>query len=248
MRVRISPATLKVSIELNTSGAIQRYLVFYTIYKITHIESGKVYVGAHKTADLEDGYMGSGKLIQLAVAKYGVEAFHKEYLAVFDNANDMWAMEAQLVGVEEVQSSEFYNLKEGGDGGFDHLNDGSDSHIERTRRAGRKGVVGLNRYIKERRSRDPEFDQHCARLSREKLVKAKGTSSGFKGKTHSTETKKNIGRTNSEKQRGSKNSRFGTCWIHNPELKINKSIPLVELESFLTTGWIKGRKIKEIVV
>lgn len=43
------------------------------------------------------------------------------------------------------------------------------------------------------------------------------------------------------KQKGSKNSQYGTCWIHNDSQSI--IIKKEELESYLQQGYIKGRKI-----
>ncbi len=34
---------------------------YYTIYKITNIINGMIYIGKHQTKDVNDGYMGSGK-------------------------------------------------------------------------------------------------------------------------------------------------------------------------------------------
>lgn len=92
--------------------------MFYTVYKITNVVNGKYYVGKHQTTNLNDGYMGSGKRIKLAIAKYGIENFHKEYIAIFDNEEDMNEAEREFV----VLSESSYNLCEGGKGGFSYIN------------------------------------------------------------------------------------------------------------------------------
>jgi hypothetical protein len=40
---------------------------------------------------------------------------------------------------------------------------------------------------------------------------------------------------------GKGNHQFGTCWIHNLQLRISKKIQKVDLHIFLETGWIAGR-------
>ena len=98
--------------------------MFFTIYKITNILDGKFYIGKHQTKNLDDGYLGSGKLLGRAIKKYGKENFKKEILEIHDTEEAMNAAEARLV----VLSKQSYNLCEGGHGGFGYVN----SHEDKT--------------------------------------------------------------------------------------------------------------------
>lgn len=40
------------------------------------------------------------------------------------------------------------------------------------------------------------------------------------------------------------NSQFGTCWINNIQLMINKKIKKEELEMWINNGWLKGMNKK----
>ena len=52
--------------------------MFYTIYKITNLINNKFYIGKHQTNNVDDEYMGSGKLITAAIKKYGANSFERE--------------------------------------------------------------------------------------------------------------------------------------------------------------------------
>ncbi len=95
---------------------------YYTIYKITNKVNNKIYIGAHKTSNLEDGYMGSGSAIKNALIKYGKDNFKKEIIDYCENSDKMYLVEKKLVTKEFIKLPTNYNLKEGGDGGFDYIN------------------------------------------------------------------------------------------------------------------------------
>ena len=54
--------------------------MYYTIYLIRNNINNKQYIGQHTTKDLNDNYMGSGKIIKQAFQKYGKENFTKTIL------------------------------------------------------------------------------------------------------------------------------------------------------------------------
>lgn len=89
-------------------------MTFYGIYKITNLLNGKMYIGQHKTDNLDDGYMGSGKVIKQAVKKYGVENFRKEWIMFCEDAEELNYWEQVFVDETWVMRSDTYNLQTGG--------------------------------------------------------------------------------------------------------------------------------------
>lgn len=92
-------------------------MTHYLIYKITNLVNGKMYIGKHKTDNIDDGYIGSGKILKYAIKKYGIECFHKDYLMFCEDEEEMNYMERVFVDETWVSRSDTYNLKIGGEGG-----------------------------------------------------------------------------------------------------------------------------------
>ena len=96
--------------------------MFYYLYKITNLINNKVYIGIHRTKNLNDGYMGSGKLLNAAFLKYGKENFKKEILETFDNETDMVNREIEIVTEDFIKSGISYNIMPGGRFGSEEKN------------------------------------------------------------------------------------------------------------------------------
>jgi hypothetical protein len=219
--------------------------MFYTIYKITNQIDGKFYIGSHKTKDLNDNYMGSGKYLKYAQEKYGIENFTKEILFVFDTPELMYAKEAEIVNEDFLVTENTYNLKVGGFGGWDYVNDPSLFHNrshskEHMTMMSHKGLEKRNKILKEYHSKEQWSNKFRQKVSEGvNLYFDRGGVGAFLGKTHTEETKRKLSLLMSAKQSGEKNSQFGTIWVTNgiinKKVKITDSIP---------EGWYKGRVTK----
>jgi len=211
--------------------------MFYLIYKITNNINGKFYIGSHKTRNIDDGYMGSGKYLSYAIKKYGIENFTKEILFVFDNPTDMYKKEAEIVNEDFLAEENTYNLKIGGLGGFDYicqnrLNVGNGFIKENAKKYSLLGVEQRKKII----SNDPNWLVEQNKIRSKAL---KGRIGSFTGKTHSAETKNKM-KGARPKNKGDGNSQFGTCWIYH-DLIGNKKCKKDLLPFYIDQGWIKGR-------
>lgn len=113
--------------------------MIHCLYKTTNTINGRFYVGVHSTDDVgfgtdtwTDPYVGSGKLVQRALKKYGRNAFRVKALACFDTADDAYCAEAQVITEDWLLQNHglTYNQMVGGDRppshkGFIWINNGS---------------------------------------------------------------------------------------------------------------------------
>jgi hypothetical protein len=198
--------------------------------------NNKIYIGVHKTEDLNDGYMGSGKVVKSAINKYGIDNFRKDILEFFENAELMYAREKDIVNHEFIMNENTYNLRRGGTGGFDYIN------LKKLNRNSGNVNKRNNHYEISSKggiiTRDKELGIH-SEISRKKSklsLKKKYPNGTFFNKKHSNETIEKMKSSHVGMQSGEKNSQFGTKWITNgiisKKIKKDDDIPI---------GWKLGR-------
>ena len=226
--------------------------MFFYLYQITNLVNNKIYIGVHSTKDIDDSYMGSGVNIQSAIKKYGINNFKKDILYTFDNVEDMYAKEKELVTEVFLLREDTYNLRVGGTGGFDFINKNNLNGFYNTEvaRKGRQSTNALlevrygeqwkkiiskngNKALQKKREDDPYFNQIMIEHGRRNIKIA----SQYANTPRAIQNKKNtfskIGH-----QQGQKNSQYGKMWITNG--KESKSIPGQEI---IPEGWRRGRVI-----
>lgn len=101
----------------------------YIVYQTTNKINKKIYIGVHETENPEifDGYIGCGAYVNKpttynkgkthlhnAILKYGVNAFIRTTLKVFDNLEDALDLECWIVDDEFVKRTDTYNMTLGG--------------------------------------------------------------------------------------------------------------------------------------
>lgn len=207
--------------------------MFYTVYKVTNLINGKIYVGLHVTKNLDDDYLGSGKQIQAAVKKYGRKNFKREYIKICETPEEMYNLEAEIVNEDFVKSPTTYNMKTGGTGSWYHVNANPEKYRELRSKAAKEKADRPDNIFKDTEwqktvdwTRDPDRVRALGKkaISPEAMAKKRTT---WKAIKH---------------QQGEKNSQFGTCWITHSNLG-NKKIDKNNLDQFLSLGYTKGRKL-----
>lgn len=215
---------------------------FYTVYKTTNCINGKTYIGKHKTRDLNDDYLGSGKMLKNAIKKYGKENFQKEILFVFNT--EIEANQAEEMLVEMGPQS--YNLKRGGEGGFDYilangLNDNREfmKHLWTTDEFRAKMAAVLStEEVREKISKASKRTHASGKL--EKVYFQRGSAfqktACQKAKTEECIAKRKKTYAKNKHSQGQNNSQYGSFWVTdgrtNKKISKNQQIPV---------GFSKGR-------
>lgn len=194
--------------------------MFFIVYKTINLSNGKFYIGVHKSTNIEDNYLGSGKLLKRAIKKHGIESFKREIIHCFDNAKEAYQLEKELLSKEVIASKECYNIKEGREGRFDYINI-SGKNTQRNMENNKNG--GLATYAK-----------YGKIINQEKSNMGWKTSKRFLGKKHSLETRRKISFSKKGKKLGEENSQFGTFWINDGHVSR-------KWKGDLPPGWVKGR-------
>lgn len=147
---------------------------YHYVYRTVNKINGKFYIGKHSTNTLDDGYLGSGKVLKQAIEKYGVENFEKKILCFCDSSDEALKVEEFLVTDYLLSREDCYNLKKGGKGGAE------------------KGFLseeGKRKLSERMKGNTYGKDRHPSEETRKKLSEALKGNKRSLGKKQSEETK-----------------------------------------------------------
>jgi hypothetical protein len=164
-----------------------------------------------------------------------MDNFKKEILFVFDNPEDMFTKEAEIVTEDFLAEETTYNLKVGGFGGFDYLNSRFDNPAH-----SKDHLARINKLVPR------EIRIESARKGREAIKQIRKSNGGkypwpgskaFLGKKHTPESKIKMSKTAKDRLVDpTKNSQYNTQWITDGKdnMKIQKGV-------IIPNGWKLGR-------
>lgn len=160
--------------------------------------------------------MGSGEIVLKAIKKHGKVNFSKKVLFVFDNSEDMYIKEAEIVDKEFIGRPDTYNAKVGGYGGWSHMHTNDDAQLQRCAKGGKASWErGAKNYTPPPKGVQPEHFKKANEVRR------------LNGLTedHRKNISKGIAKIDSKRM-----------WIYNDKNK-RKSVHPDTWDSFKTKGW-----------
>lgn len=195
---------------------------YYFIYLTTNLINGKKYIGKHY-GTLDDGYLGSGKLLQRAVQKYGVHNFHRDILDFSDSEEENCEKEKYYIALFNACENElFYNIHEGGNGGNTIKGMSLEEKIQLSKKFSQRSSGVNNSMYGVKRSKEwKEKHSYWAKYIRDNSVYqteeyrqhmseiTSGQNNGMYGKHHSEESKQKMSINSKGKTAGAKNGMYG---------------------------------------
>ena len=162
------------------------------IYKTTCLVNDKIYIGKHEGSE-DDGYIGSGKMFQRALRKYGKENFKREILRRCETLHELRIWEHVYIKKYHSQNHEIgYNIADG-DVNSSEYNPAKLPEVREKMSKKKKGKISSFRG----KTLSDEAKRKISEATRGKNnpmygISLSGELNGMYGKHHSEETKRKI--------------------------------------------------------
>ena len=207
------------------------------IYETTNTVNGKKYIGKLTSSKFVPNYLGSGKLLNYAIKKYGKDKFKVKVieeiegnLQILNEREKYW-----IKHFNAVESDLYYNIKPGGDGGRGfgwHHSEETKRKFSEMQRDGKSWMNGK---------------KHSEETKR-KMSLSRKNNTYWTGHHHSEESKRKMSeakKRNLPKQcldwKTDKNPAYGKHWYTNG--KNNILLSDGDSETYVLNGWYRGRTV-----
>jgi len=208
-------------------GTIMNYK-YYIVYETRNIINNKIYVGVHKTENINDSYLGSGVILKKAIKKYGRDKFVRKLLNCFRTSDEAYKMEKHIVNGVFKDRKDTYNVSIGGIGeNYCQIGENNGmfgkKHSKETIKKLSKLKIGKKRTdeSKKKQSKSIQGENHWnygkkhSDITNKKNSDSQKSEKSFKfGKPLSYETKNKISKANKGKKRTSEQNKRNSD-VHN---------------------------------
>jgi len=204
---------------------------FSFVYVTTNIINGKQYIGSHATNNLNDDYIGSGRVFLKAIQKYGKQNFQRKILQECDNILEARKLEADYIIKYNTLVPNGYNVSDAG--GWGYL---GSSHGPLTRQRISEANKG--------KKRSNETKRKLSDASKKRI----GDKHPFWGKRHKKETLEKISNSRKGLTAKEKHHYFGKHRDEETKNKISDTLkgfhPSEEVKNKLSKAGKNVKKIK----
>ena len=199
--------------------------MIYFNYITTNKINGKRYVGAHSTNNINDGYLGGGKIIGQAIKKYGKENFTRDVLNRTLTSKEAFHNEKFLIEMYNTLVPNGYNLSPTGGTNIP----GCSFHSKETKKLMSESTIG-NTNVRGRKfiyNKELNIEK---RVKEEDLTYYLDNGYELKRRPFTSEHIENI------------TSNIGYLWIYNKKLNKEKQIKKEEISQYLNNGYELRRR------
>lgn len=156
------------------------------IYLTENLLNGKKYIGQHRCAEFDTRYYGSGVLLLKAIQKYGKQNFKTTVLCECFSEEELNEQERKLIlDHNAVNSSDYYNISDGGSNGNGLAGKSSDEIADIV---SRWKVAMNNRTESEKQKTYKQWLSSLNNVSAEELALRKQRQSDASSKVHRNRT------------------------------------------------------------
>jgi group I intron endonuclease len=178
--------------------------MIHFVYITTNLINKKQYIGDHSTNNLNDGYLGSGLLINKALKKYNKKNFKRKILEFFSSKEEAFYSQEKYIKKYDTLTPNGYNISPtGGHNVKGCISEETKQKISESNKGKHfySGMYGKN-LSKEAKEKISKFRKGRKLTEKHKINISKGN----KGRKHSEETKNkirigNLGKKPSEETR-----------------------------------------------
>ena len=206
----------------------------YIIYKTTCKPTKKFYIGMHCTDDLNDGYLGSGKIIKRSIKKHGEAQHERSIIEACASFEELCQREKAIITENILLDPLCMNLSFGGSGGWAYVNALTEVQTKRIE------------HMRTDEYRAKRSQEQTARWSDEKYresfyqtVKSDEYKESRRVQMNEVYQDKALIEKVRTAKLGEKNPAFGKKWVYKGTATTYAAKD--EIEKFIADGWKLGR-------